>query len=95
MSFYPFVGHWQDNLPYGEGTLYYSDGSYYVGNFFIMKCYIVILGSFLEGEKHGEGVFYDIQNDGYEENWTNGELVRRSPVSPLKQGRSSSKTGSS
>ena len=25
------IGHWQDNLYHGEGTLYYPDGSYFTG----------------------------------------------------------------
>ena len=43
-----------------------------------------MLGHFLEGEKHGNGVFYDAQNDVYEEEWVNGELMGRAPLSPFK-----------
>jgi len=47
------------------------------------------LGSFLEGEKHGKGIFHDAQNDDYEEEWTNGELTRKAPLSPFKKNNSS------
>jgi len=53
---------------------------------------LMILGHFLEGDKHGKGVFHDNQEDDYSEEWVGGEMFRRSPVSPTRKNSSSTVT---
>lgn len=59
-----YSGQWKNNLYHGEGALYFPDKSYFEGKFYA-------------GEKHGKGKFVDPQGDEYDEEWEDGEIVRK------------------
>ena len=79
------VGNYENDLPNGQGTLYYYDGSVYEGNFvngtrqgqgklsFELGDYYE--GEFKDGLMHGHGVYTYSCGDVYEGEFTMGEIT--------------------
>jgi hypothetical protein len=70
-----YVGEWKNDKKCGAGTIYYKNGAIFAGRA-VLKA-----GNFLEGKKHGEGIFTNPQGEQIlQQRWRMDQLISAKPI---------------